>query len=284
VNEALRLDYLQAMGVDSYVPRYVLDGAAESPLCDMGFPPADYDDGDAASADNYDIESEYQNLSAQRDSEKSAAGSSQARALQNSSPQSNGESRSRIASELEGINLDGKSAKRAVNVEEKDQLNAANDGAAQANPRFSVDLVGTDIGLLFVVDTTASALTPSEKRLLANIAVAVKTHHHIESAPRFSSTKFQWPVVKTPSFAQGANAAKDALLGNVMAHAERQNAPCIVVFGEQIQPYFDHDILASASLTVLFSASPAAMMSDGALKAALWQQLRGHAFPTQDSE
>lgn len=255
--------------MDSYVPRFVLEGAAESPLCDMDFPPADYDDSDSSAAASYDIENEYEQHSAQRDSEKAAASPSPDQGL----------SRSRITADLEGLNLDTKAQKRAASANKtaQDSVAAAN-AALQSNPAFKLDLVGTGIGLLLVADTSTQPLSPAEKRLLANIAIAVKTYHKIEAAPTFSSAKFQWPVVKNLGLAQGVDAAKDALLGNVMAHAERQNAQCVIVFGEQIKPYFDHAVLSSVGLTVLFSAAPAAILADGSLKAALWQQLRGHSF------
>jgi hypothetical protein len=275
VNEALRLDYLQAMGVDSYVPRFALEGAAASPLCDMEFAVADYDDSDSSAAVSYDIENEYEQHSAQRDSEKPAASSSS----------DQGRSRSRIAADLEGLNLDAKSQKYAAPTIKTAQYSEATANVAlQSNPAFKLDLVGTGIGLLLVADTSIQPLSPAEKRLLANIALAFKTQHKVEAAPIFSSAKFQWPVVKTLGLAQGIEAAKDALLGNVMAHAERQNAQCVIVFGDQIKMYFEHAVLSSAGLTVLFSASPAAMLADGSLKAALWQQLRDYSFPVQGSE
>jgi hypothetical protein len=275
VNEALRLDYLQAMGVDSYVPRFLLDGAAASPLCEMDFPVADYDGSDSSAGASYDIENEYAQCGAQRDSEKTAASPSQ----------DQGQSRSRIAADLEGLNLNAKAQKRAAPESKTGQNSGALANAAlQSNPAFKLDLVGTGIGLLLVADTSTQPLSPAEKRLLANIAVAVKTHHKVEAAPTFSSAKFQWPVAKNLGLAQGVDAAKDALLGNIMAHAERQNAQCVIVFGEQMKPYFEHTVLSSAGLTVLFSASPAAMLADGSLKAALWQQLRNYSFPAQGSE
>lgn len=282
MNEALRLDYLQAMGVDSYVPRFVLEGAAASPLCEMEFLSAEYDetesgtaeryDSDSDGNETYDIESEYQSLSGQRDSQNAAA----PLALEK------GQNRSRIASELEGLNLDGKSQARPAPLRKDDPDAVAN--GAQANPAFNVDLVGTGIGVLFVADTSAKPLNPAEKRLLANIAFAIKTHRKLDTAPTFSSAKFQWPVLKTSGFAQGENAAKDALLGNVMAHAERQNAQCVIVFGDEIKAYFDQTILSSAGLAAIFSAAPAAMLEDGGLKASLWQQLRSHSFISQGAE
>lgn len=275
MNEALRLDYLQAMGVDSYVPRFLLEGAAASPLCEMDFAVADYDGSDSSAGLSYDIENEYEQHSAQRDSEKTAASPSQ----------DQGQSRSRIAADLDGLNFDVKAQRRAAPESKTGQNSGtAENTASQSNPAFKLDLVGTGIGLLLVADTSTQPLSPAEKRLLANIAVAVKTHHKVEAAPTFSSAKFQWPVAKNLGLAQGVDAAKDALLGNVMAHAERQNAQCVIVFGEQMKPYFEHAVLLSAGLTVLFSASPAAMLADGSLKAALWQQLRGYSFPVQGSE
>lgn len=269
MNEALRLDYLQAMGVDSYVPRFVLEGAAASPLCELDFPVPEYDDGGSSAADSYDIENEYQSHSAQRDAEQSGSAVV--------APLDKGQSRSRIASDLEGLTLGEKPQKRPAAA-------AGGDTAVQPNPEFSVDLVGTNIGVIFIADTSDKPLNPSEKRLLANIAVAVKVHHKIEAAPAFSSAKFQWPVAKTLGLAQGVEAAKDALLGNVMAHAERQDAQCVVVFGDEIKAYFDHALLSSSGLNVVFSAAPAAMLADGSLKAALWQQLRQLSLASKDAD
>ncbi|WP_269620317.1 hypothetical protein [Zhongshania sp. BJYM1] len=295
MNEALRLDYLQAMGVDSYVPRFVLDGAASSPLCDIDFAPLDdgdeesiaadgYENGapytDDRDADSHDIQNEYQNLSAERDRD-SASG----RPASSASQQVPSESRARIASDLDALNLDGKASKRPPVSSTTTPTAAEGENATPvANPAFNVEIVGTGIGVLFVVDTTHQPLNPAEKRLLANIAIAITSHHKLELAPSFSSARFQWPVLKTPSFARDADAAKDALLGNVMAHAERQNAHCVIVLGDNINSYFDRDLLASSGLTAIFSVQPALMLEDGSKKAELWAQLRGVSFLTKGTD
>lgn len=276
MNEALRLDYLQAMGVDSYVPRFVLEGAASSPLCDLGLPLAD-DEGDGLndSTNIGDIDNEYQRQSAYQDGEGSEP----------ISPSGSGESRSRIAIDLEGLDVTGKPSRQAINSKK----NNNNEGEVeslgpQLNPSFQVDIVGTGIGLLFVVDATLAPLAPAEKRLLANIATAVKSYHQVETPLSFSSDHFRWPVAKNFGLPQGEVAAKDALLGNIMAHAERQHAQYVVVFGEEIYPYFDHAMLSSASLTVISSSMPSEMINNGGLKATLWQQLRGCKLTIQDTE
>ena len=129
-----------------------------------------------------------------------------------------------------------------------------------------------------IVETTTAPPSPAEKRLMANIAVAVSRHHKLAKAPEFATSRFQWPVLKTPGLTMGGDAAKEALQANIMAQAERQQAHCVILFGSALQPYIDVATLQSAGIQLLYAAEPAAMLADGSLKAPLWQNLRKVVF------
>jgi hypothetical protein len=283
VNEALRQDYLAAIGVDSYVPRFVLDGAAATPRCEISLAdlesfneespgePRFYHEADGASS-QYD-DSEYQQMA--------ELGQAPSAPLPSAAELPKPKQSSRMASTLASLSLDepsqtGRSKVTAQSRQPEQQTGPS--AAASLNPEFSVDLVGTEIGLLMVLDTSAGPASPTEKRLLANIAQAVSRHHQLAKAPVFSSAKFQWPVVKTAGLAQDANAAREALQANIMAHAERQAAHCVIVFGESLHAYLNAAILQRAGIQILYAASAESMLADGSLKQPLWQNLRKVLF------
>lgn len=262
MNEALRLNYLQAMGVDSYVPRFVLDGAAPSPIFEFELAAEETEiDSETIDTSSFDIDAEYQQM-AEVQARNSAASTSE--------PKTAG---SRIASALQELGFDSPAPAATVSGQ---GASAAND---QANsPAFNVELVGTGIGLLMIVETTAAPPSPAEKRLMANIAVAVSRYHKLAKGPEFGTSQFQWPVLKNPGLAMGDDAAKEALQANIMAQAERQQAHCVILFGSGLQPYIDVATLQSAGIQLLYAAEPAAMLADGSLKAPLWQNLRKVVF------
>jgi hypothetical protein len=264
VNEALRLDYLQAMGVDSYVPRYVLDGAAPSPVFEFeAFIEDALSDEDSAAVASFDADAEYQQMAEATERVEPAPATE---------PQAAG---SRIASTLQELGFDTAppQAKASAGAE-----NSAAGANTTASPEFSVELVATGIGLVMIVDTSAGAPSPAEKRLMANIAVAVSRYHKLPKAPQFATSGFRWPVAKTPGLSLGNDAAKEALQANIMAQAGRQQAHCAILFGSSLQPYIDAATLQTAGVQLLYAAEPAAMLADGNLKAPLWQNLRKVLF------
>ncbi|GAA4098503.1 hypothetical protein GCM10022414_24330 [Zhongshania borealis] len=261
MNEALRLDYLQAMGVDTYVPRFVLDGAAPSPIFDFeDFTEDALSEDDSAAAVAIDADAEYQQM-AEADERKEQVPVSE-------SPRPG----SRIASALQELGFE------TAKPESLSAVAANGEGADAASPEFTVELVATGIGLVMIVDTTAGAPSPAEKRLMANIAMAVSRYHKLPKVPQFATSGFQWPVMKTPGITLGKDAAKEALQANIMAQAERQQAHCAILFGSTLQPYIDAATLQTAGIQLLYAAEPAAMLADGNLKAPLWQNLRKVLF------
>ncbi|MDF1692201.1 MAG: hypothetical protein P1U47_07505 [Zhongshania sp.] len=280
MNEALRLDYLHAMGIASYVPRFELEGAAPSPLCDLNLvvadvpattPANDYNEESnreehATETGHFDSDAEYQQMAeaAERNNRDAS-----------NAPLSAG---SRLASTMQELGL-ASSAQAGQNpAAATEQIVGDGAQAAAANPEFTVELVATGIGLLMIVDTTAGPPSPAEKRLMANIAVAVSRHHKLAKAPEFATSRFKWPVLKAPGLSLGRDAAKEALQANIMAQAERQQAHCVILFGSSLQPFIDVATLQTAAVQLLYAAEPAAMLSDGSLKAPLWQNLRKVLF------
>ncbi|WP_373091276.1 hypothetical protein [Zhongshania sp.] len=262
MNEALRLDYLQAMGVDTYVPRFVLDGAAPSPVFELDIAVEDeFADVETAEVASFDADTEYQQMAEAQERNTPAP---------TGAPQRAG---SRIASALQELGFERAAPAPA---QASSAPGAATDVAV--SPEFNVELVATGIGLLMIVETTTAPPSPAEKRLMANIAVAVSRHHKLAKAPEFATSRFQWPALKTPGLTMGGDAAKEALQANIMAQAERQQAHCVILFGSALQPYIDVATLQSAGIQLLYAAEPSAMLADGSLKAPLWQNLRKVVF------
>ncbi len=265
MNEALRLDYLQAMGVDMYVPRFELDGAAPSPVFALDVAvEEDFSDDKTTPLADFDADVEYQQMAEAQEREVPAPAGETPRAG------------SRIASALQELGFEPPASSASLAKSQTNTGSAAN--AVAGSPEFKVELVATAIGLIMIVDTTTGAPSPAEKRLMANIAMAVSRHHKLAKAPEFSTSRFQWPVLKTPGLSLGGDAAKEALQANIMAQAERQQAHCVILFGSTLQAYIDAATLQSAGIQLLYAAEPRAMLGDGSLKAALWQNLRKVLF------
>lgn len=242
--EPRRQSFLDAMGVVSYVPRFVLPNALPSPRCEMPLPgrgklrPEPQPEVSAVAAPATNTPS--QNLAAPT------------RVV----PGQSGEARRR--GDMPAVETAPAQPKPAQAT------------AAEA-VRFNADLVTSLLGLMFVSDGN---LIPEQKRLLANIASAFSRHCLQGQEAGLQAGRFSWPVVQTAGLAQGAEAARDALTANLLAQAERQGVKWVVVFGERLLAYVDAELLAREGVSLLRAASLAELPGNAGAKAALWRALQ----------
>ena len=241
--------YLKAMGVHSYVPRFQLPGALASEQGDfipaqaaIDAPPCQEQQANEALAGSV----------ARVDKQASAA----ARAA---------------------LDIDVSSAVAPARKAEPSKIKDA-PAAESSAPRFGATLVDTAIGLMFLTDTSEADLTAAEKRLLANIAKAVGRQFAEESSPAFQASTFNWPMPNTGPLvkgrmAQGKAEARDAFTGFLLSHAERWRGSRLVVLGEALEAYIAADHLDRDGLTVIQHSDVRALMNRAQEKAQLWQKL-----------
>lgn len=230
MHEQRRQAYLQAMGINHYVPRFVLPNALASPRCETF----------VADMSAMVVES----VAAQE-------------------PQTAPPSPASPAARAPKIEVEFAAKKPVPPRPVKDEV--------ITEPRFTAELVLSDLGILFIA---SGNLSGAQKRLVANIAQAYSTFALEGRDPALQAGRFQWPVSQGRSLPRGEAAAKDALSANVLARSERQKLNKIVIFGDTLQPYLDEAMLTTEELKIIKSASLEELMSDGNAKAALWQALR----------
>lgn len=236
--EPRRQSFLDAMGVVSYVPRFVLPNARPSARCEMPVPPPG------------DVRSEAPARAAPPVGGTAGVGP-EAPAVRPA-----GEARQRV--EMPSIQAPSAPTKPA----------AAPPAEAV---RFAADLVTTQLGLMFLCE---GSLRPEQKRLVANIAAAFSRHFLPDQEAGLQASRFSWPVLQSAGLAQGADAARDALSANVLAQAERLRMKWVVVFGDGLLPYLDSQLLAQEGVLLVPAAELAELLQSAAAKAALWRALQ----------
>lgn len=263
--------YLKAMGVSSYVPRFRLPGALPS---EQGvFPTAPLPAGDAAAADSA------QNLGRHSVDSMLADSASGSGVTQ---PASGKLDKQASAAARAALDIDVGSAGPATRnsaTKHSEPAAAPDDGAQSETPlQFAATLVDSATGLLFLAATSDADLSAVEKRLLANIAKAVCQQFTPDRSPAFQASSFNWPMLNAGPrlkgrMAQGKAQAKEAFTGFLLSHAERWQGTRLVVLGGVLEEYIAVEHLDSDGLKVISHVDVTTLMNSPQHKAQLWQKL-----------
>lgn len=204
MDELRRLSYLQAMGVESYFPRFLLGGSRPSVQCEQ--PPQ--------------IRVVAQPSSVQIEAPPTAQPSAAPKGKLKE-----------IASDLADM-LDTLPSRSAVPVAKK----AAKAADADIAPRtetgaacepFNIRITGgSDV---LALDSAIDAVDDrSTQRFILQLMFAIKAP--AEGGLRCS--RFAWPIADHPQLDQSEDAAKEALKASVAANLERNGVRLLLVFGE----------------------------------------------------
>ena len=242
MHEMQRRAYLDAMGIVCYVPRFVLPNAAPSKLCIIPVPQRGVDDDEPGER------------KAQLELKKPTA---------DRAGQATSAPRPEMPVFAEDTGLGRASNKKGI-VEEKAPIKAV--------VEFTAYLVGSALGIAFVTDQNMAA---ADKRLLANIATAYSRHACGSQDSGLQAGQFRWPVARSNSLNQDAEAARDAFSAHILARAERESLRGLVVFGDGLQTYLDARLLKDEGLGLIATVELSELAGNAAAKAALWRDLKG---------
>lgn len=253
----MQQQYLEAMGVRCYVPRYVLPAAL--PSRQTVRPAVNHD----AVAAQPVAKSDPAPLEARSGSE--LIGEAE-RLLKR---EARGNARQALDGLLEGAppeqpSVQTKPLREAVN-EERDEC------------RFKATVVDSGFGLRCVAESSAGPMPLAEKRLLANIARACHRELGVVAPLAMSAEDFNWPLLNIPGWQQDAVAAREALTAR-LARSEAVPLRCVLVFGQSLRPFVSDEVLTSNGVKLIVSEDLTALMADPRLKAHLWAELSSCNF------
>lgn len=247
MNELQRQAYMQAMGVDCYIPRLHLPAALPSVLCEI---PVLAEVPVASTVTN---EAEAPVASAPKGKNGSAA------AMQ------------ALLGEDEPTKAEGRQSVQAV-TEELVQTTSA-----KAIPEFALSIVRGG-NILIVDDGLPGHINPSEYlQLLHNLLFALGA-----GKQQLTIDSFVWPMVKNTQIDQSETAARQTLNAFLSKQVDQLKAQYIIVMGEAAANYATRETLTTGmlhthpqwQLPLICTNSASPMLGDPSLKRAVWNDLQ----------
>lgn len=248
MNEIQRRQYLQAMDIDSYMPRFLLPGAMPSPLCALPLP---------ASLDSLSL-----------------TNSPTAQSETSSSPQQR--NHSDAAKQALGIVelTTGSNSSQRANPELKTTKPQVE---KPTSPVFSLSIIRGD-KLMIVDKGLPGNINPNEYlQLLQNILFAIGAGRQ-----PLSIDGFVWPMVKNSAIDQSETAARQTLDAFLGKQIQQLNAQYVLLMGPDAAHYIAEENTPTGALidlprlgvTVFRTLSAIDMLEDNTLKREAWQQLQ----------
>ncbi|HSB97830.1 MAG TPA: hypothetical protein VLC91_15325 [Spongiibacteraceae bacterium] len=237
--EPQRSQYLRALGIEVYVPRWVLPGAKPSQLCEWDFLPT-------------------------QASISPALVSIAAEPVTAAIP-----ARQRALPEELRIDVTPRPAAKAVaDIASADIASEiGNATAVVAPPKIALSVVVGDGGILIVDDAPATtALRADYLRLLSNILFAVCGRN---TQPTLDV--FLWPLAKRPQLDQSAEAARETLAAHIQKQIQQYAIHTVLLLGDAAQHWCALD---SDNLQCIKSVSALACLRAPELKRTLWNDIR----------
>ncbi len=258
MNELQRQAYMDAMGVDCYMPRLQLPGALPSQLCEL--PSLDViaelvEQTDATSTAHNSIAHNKTNQSPA--TAQSAVGSGRAAAMQ--------------------ALFDEKPKSVDHNVVKTAESPSSPKAAKQQVPHFSLSITRGQ-GVLLVDGGLPGDINPAEYlQLLQNILFAIG----VGNQP-LSIDTFAWPMVRNSQVDQSETAARQTLEAFIAKQIEQLNARYILVLGQTAAQYLSQQTLpvgqfvrhSALDAQLLHTQSAYPLLSDASLKREVWRDLQ----------
>ncbi|MBB3047708.1 hypothetical protein FHR99_001974 [Litorivivens lipolytica] len=237
--EAKRLAYLQAMGVESFFPRFRLPGAPEPRLCDT-LPTAD---------------------------EMTAFAEPQSESVEPPRP----ERAPREAPEA-ARNLLRDLVEKPASPETRKPTAAATPAVPKAEKlQFTLRFYLVP-GLVLLVDASPEQVPETAlKQFAANLMLALSRRSPDWQGSIKQSLQqhlFRWPVVGNQALAQGENEAREALTAAIQANCERHSLTQVVLMGANAQRFVEADLVKA-----IHSEAMAHYLQTPLAKRELWAQL-----------
>lgn len=240
MQEPLRSQYLTALGIDNYVPRFILPGAKLSEPCvwlEIFDEPAHAES----------TQSEIAALSIAAESERPVGEKSSPIAAQ-------------LATAIEPI------VKRAVRTSENVFAKPTSTNV-EAGPKFALSIVLAAGGILLIDDAPASSADRTGyQKLLNNMLPALRP-----AAAQYVLDIFLWPLTRQPQIPRDADAAKETLAAYLHKQIQQRAIDTVLLLGEMAQQWCT---FADTDVRIVKSTSLLACLREPALKRPLWNDIR----------
>lgn len=268
MEESRRLHYLKVMGVESFVPRLTLPGAAVSPQ--LAWPTEAIADATLPEATT-DTSARTKTIPVIRPLVDSASESD------------------KLSAELQTFSADGLLSDSALDNALDSALNKTvvsqtdKDASEATVPTFQLSMTTFRSGILAIdsVDNIPVSYQPFCQRLLADIVFAFGA----SMASYQVAEAFNWPMVRNSQIDQSASVAVASVNAFIAAKAERYPLRAVLVFGETTCQYLFphasyHELLGTSqrldklSLEVLVTHSLYELLTNPLLKRETWRHLQ----------
>lgn len=234
MREPWRSHYLQALGVDVYVARGVLPGAAPSPVCEW----------------------DWAALAAPQPEREQAPVPAPVAAVPTAA---------RLAPVVE-VNA----PRRADTVPVPVVRAAAARPQDGAIPRFALSVAPSDCGILIVDEAPpAQAARADYLRLLGNLLFALQRKN-----ASVNLDVFMWPMIRNAQIDQGADAAREAIAAYLHKQVQSRSIHTVLLLGDTAQRWLPAAVRPQLATTCVASSSAWACLRETALKRQLWNDIR----------
>lgn len=242
MQEPLRSQYLAALGIENYVPRFILPGAKLSEPCEWFEAPADTVDA---------------TIDARAPSEPS-------RNTENNRDIINTEKTADSA--IQRAPIIETPVARPVRINEIIDTKVPVAPAA-AVPQFALSIVLAAGGILLIDAAPASSAERSAyQKLLSNMLPALRP-----AAAQYVLDIFIWPLTRQPKISRDADAAKETLAAYLHKQIQQRAIDTVLLLGDAAQQWSTFN---DADVRVIKSTSLLACVQDPALKRSLWSDIR----------
>ncbi len=236
--EPLRSQYLAALGIENYVPRFILPGAKLSESCE-------WLDAPIETANSTEIVNE-----------------------STIEPARDGKSASIVVQRTPIIEP---AARRPLRTSENSEIKAPNAQServanSQPEPQFALSIVLAAGGILLIDAAPASnAEHAAFQKLLSNMLPALRP-----AAAQYVLDSFVWPLTRQPKIPRDAEAAKETLSAYLNKQIKQRAIDVVLLLGEAAQQW----CIFESEVRVIKSSSLLACAKDPALKRPLWNDIR----------
>ena len=240
MNERVRLEYLEAMGVDSLAPRFILPYAQRSSQCVLPVQVA-----------------------------QKAAPISPAQALLERS------GASMLEAMVEPTSSDPikRSLPFAETLEPEVPITPK---AVDPTPHFALSIICSDVGVLVVDGASDRSNASAYKTLVSQLLFAI-THQYPQIV---ELGHFIWPVTSQAKIEQGERSARGALRSYLLSQMDKSSAHSLLILGDDAAQWSSTDPLPKGEILTLFDRSAVVaesgwqMLKNPAVKIQAWRQLQ----------
>lgn len=234
MQEPLRSQYLAALGIDSYVPRFILPGAKISESCEWFNAPTGSVHLSAV------IEGKVITPSGAGHDQKALSENIVQRSVE-STPKS-------LARVIENV-----TAKISV-------------AQSETGPQFALSIVLATGGILLIDAAPVSSVERTGfQKLLSNMLPALRPE-----AAQYVLDVFIWPLTRQPKISRDAEAAKETLSAYLNKQIKQRAIDVVLLLGEAAQQW----CILESDVRLVKSTSLLACVHDPALKRPLWNDIR----------